>query len=300
MRKASSFTLHGLAANGRTSKGFTLVELVVVIVLSTIVVSFMAMFIAGPVRAYTDQTRRNELVDLAEGSLRRIARDVHRALPNSVRVTASGPIVAMEMLNTVDGVRYREQPPPDDPAKQLDFSAADDAFNSVGLFTGVSKPFSSTAHYLSIYNVGVAGADAYELANVITPPGTQIDIDADTVAGEDNVTLSPAFRFAYGSPARRVYLLDGPLSYLCDLSAGTLRRYSGYSIAASQSDRDSSAELIAAGAANTLIADKITACNVAYAPGTSQRAGLVTLQLGVGDAGETISLLHQVHVHNVP
>ena len=44
--------------------GFTLVELVVVIVLSTIVISFMAMFIAGPVRGYTDQVRRAELVDL--------------------------------------------------------------------------------------------------------------------------------------------------------------------------------------------------------------------------------------------
>lgn len=284
----------------RNVNGFTLIELIVVIVLSSIVISFMAMFIAGPVRAYTEQARRAELVDLAENSLRRISRDVHRALPNSVRVTSSGSVVALEMLNTVDGVRYREQPPPDDPDKQLDFAAADGAFNSVGAFTTISKPFSSTAHYLSVYNVGVPGADAYELANVITPPGTQIDIDADTVAGEDHVTLSPAFRFAYGSPARRIFLLDGPLSYLCDLGAGTLTRYSGYSIAASQSDRDSAAELIAAGASNTLIADQISACNIAYAPGTSQRAGLVSLHLAVADSGETISLLHQIHVNNVP
>lgn len=284
----------------RYAKGFTLIELVVVIVLSSIVVSFMAMFIVGPVQGYTDHVRRTELVDLAENSLRRIARDVHRALPNSIRTTSSGSVVAVEMINTIDGVRYREQPPPDDGTKQLDFSAADDAFNSVGVFTGINKPFSSTSHYLSVYNVGVPGANAYELANVITPPGTQIDIDTDSIAGEDNVTMSPAFQFAYGSPARRVFLVDGPLSYLCDLAAGTLTRYSGYSITASQSNRDSSAELIAAGAADTLIADQISACNIAYAPGTSQRAGLVTLQLGIADTGETISLLHQVHVTNAP
>ena len=284
----------------RNVRGFTLIELVVVIVLSSIVLSFMAMFIAGPVRAYTDQVRRAELVDIAESSIRRMARDVHRALPNSIRVTTSGPIVALEMINTVDGVRYREQPPPDDASKRLDFTAADAAFNSVGTFTGISKPFSSTGHYLSVYNVGVPGASAYELANVITPPGTQIDIDSDTVAGEDNVTLSPAFRFAYGSPAQRIFLLDGPLSYLCDLGAGTLTRYSGYSITTSHSDRDSAAELMAAGAADTLVADQISACSVAYAPGTSQRAGLVTLQLTVADTGESISLLHQVHVSNAP
>lgn len=284
----------------RNVNGFTLIELVVVIVLSTIVVSFMAMFIAGPVQAYTDQARRAELVDLAEGALRRVARDVRRALPNSVRVTTSGSVVALEMLNTVDGVRYREQPPPDDPDKQLDFAAADNAFNSVGAFTGISKPFSSTGYYLSVYNVGVTGADAYELANVITPPGTQIDIDADAAPGEDNIVMSPPFRFAYGSPAQRIFLLDGPLSYLCDLSTGTFTRYSGYNITASHSDRDSAAELSAAGAASTLVSDQLSACNIAYAPGTSQRAGLVSLQLGIADVGETISLLHQVHVNNVP
>lgn len=281
-------------------KGFTLIELVVVIVLSTIVVSFMAMFIVVPVQGYVDQVRRAALVDVAENSLSRIARDIHRALPNSIRVTSSGSGVALEMINTVDGVRYREQPPPDDGTKQLDFSAADDAFNSVGVFTGVSKPFSSSSHYLSIYNVGVPGANAYELVNVITPPGTQINIDTDAIAGEDNVTLSPAFQFAYGSPARRIFLVDGPLSYLCDLSAGTLTRYWGYSITGSQSNRDSAAELVAAGASDTLVADHVSACSIAYAPGTSQRAGLVTLQLAVTDTAETISLLHQVHVNNAP
>lgn len=281
-------------------KGFTLIELVVVIVLSTIVVSFMAMFIVVPVQGYVDQVRRAELVDVAENSLSRIARDIHRALPNSIRVTSSGSVLALEMINTVDGVRYREQPPPDDGTKQLNFSAADDAFNSVGVFTGVSKPFSSSSHYLSVYNVGVPGANAYELVNVITPPGTQINIDTDAIAGEDNVTLSPAFQFAYGSPARRIFLVDGPLSYLCDLSAGTLTRYWGYSITGSQSNRDSAAELVAAGASDTLVADHVSACSIAYAPGTSQRAGLVTLQLAVTDTAETISLLHQVHVNNAP
>lgn len=280
-------------------RGFTLVELVVVIVLSAIVISFMAMFIAGPVRGYADQVRRAELVDIAESSLQRIALDIRNALPNSIRVTGSGSVLALEMINTVDGVRYREQPPPDED-RRLDFSAADDAFNSVGTFTGISKPFSSTSHYLSIYNVGVPGANAYELANVITPPGTQIDIDSDTVSGEDNVTISPPFRFAYGSPAQRLFLVDGPLSYLCDTGTGTLTRYSGYSIAASQSSRDSSAELVSAGAVETLLANRVSSCSMTYAPGTSQRAGLVTLQIGIADSGETISLLHQVHVNNVP
>lgn len=280
--------------------GFTLVELVVTIVLTTIVVSFMAMFISGPVRAYTDQGRRAELVDVAENSLRRIARDIRRALPNSIRVRAAGSSVAIEMLNTVDGVRYRDRPPPGDPSKRLQFSVPDDAFNSVGEFRNISIPFTSTTHYLAIYNVGVPGADAYELANVITPPATRIDIAADTVPGENNIQLTPAFQFAFASPGKRVYLLDEPVSYLCDTATGTLVRYSGYAIAPDQADRDSAGELLAAGASQTLVADQVSNCSVAYAPGTAQRAGLVSLGLDVSDAGETVSLLHQVHVDNVP
>lgn len=281
-------------------KGFTLVELVITITLTTIVVSFMALFISGPVRAYNDQGRRAELVDLAENSLRRVARDVRRALPNSVRVNASGSVVALEMLSTVDGARYRDRPPPGDPSKRLQFAAPDDAFNSVGSFRNISRPFSSNNHYLSIYNVGVPGADAYELANVITPPGTQIDIDADAVPGEDNVRVSPAFRFAFPSPGQRMFLVEGAVTYLCDTNAGTLARYSGYAITADQADRNSDAELLGAGAASTLVTNRVSACDMVYAPGTAQRAGLVSIALAVADAGETVSLLHQVHVDNVP
>ena len=97
-----------------------------------------------------------------------------------------------------------------------------------------------------------------------------------------------------------MFLVDEPVSYLCDTGAGTLTRYSGYAIASSQADRDSDAELLAAGASSTLIATRVSACAMSYAPGTAQRAGLVSISLAVADTGETVSLLHQVHVDNVP
>jgi len=284
----------------RRVRGFTLVELVITIVLSTIVVSFMAMFISGPVASYTDQSRRAELVDLAENSLRRIARDIRRALPNSVRLSLSGSTVALELLSTVDGARYRDRPPPGTPSKRLQFSAPDDAFNSIGNFRNIAHPFSSDEHFLSIYNVGVPGANAYDLTDVITPPGTQIDIDADAIPGEDNVRISPPFKFAYASPGQRMFLVDGPVTYLCDNAAGTLTRYSNYAITSDQTDRNSDSELLAAGADAALIANKVNNCSMAYAPGTAQRAGLVSVALAVTDSGETVSLLHQVHVDNVP
>jgi MSHA biogenesis protein MshO len=283
----------------RFMRGFTIVELVVTMTISVVVVSFAAMFISAPVQGFADQARRLRLVDSADTVLKRMGRDVRRALPNSLRTTINGGNTVLEVLSTVDGSRYREQPPGGQP-QQLDFASSDSSFNVIGSFTQVAKPFSSVTHYLSIYNVGVAGADAYELSNVITPAGTQIDIIADAFAGEDRISLSPAFQFAYGSPSKRVYLVDGPISYLCDPIAGTVRRYSGYTIAANQSGRDTHAELLAAGASAALMADRITGCTFNYAPGTAERAGMLSMQVSVSELGEAVTLLALVHVDNVP
>jgi MSHA biogenesis protein MshO len=146
----------------------------------------------------------------------------------------------------------------------------------------------------------VPGADAYELANVITPANTTINVSVDGATGEDRVTLAPAFRFAYSSPTQRVFLVDGPVTYLCDTVAGTLVRYQGYDIQASQASVDSHGELIGAGATASLMANQLVSCSFAYTPGTAERAGLVTLQFAVQAQGETVSLLSQVHVDNVP
>jgi MSHA biogenesis protein MshO len=277
--------------------GFTLIELVVTLVVSSIVVGFVSLFISGPVQGFMDQGRRVRLVDSADTALRRIARDVRIALPNSIRTSTAGGVVALELLATVDGARYRTQPP-GGAAEILDLTAPDASFDAVAPFTQIPKPFTSTAAYLAVYNVGVPGADAYELANVITPPGTQITIAAGA-GGADRVTLAPAFRFAYDSPTHRVYLVDGPVTYLCNPLARTLTRYRGYTIAANQSARDNDAELMGAGATRSLMADDISACAMTFTPGTAERAGLVTLRFTVG-SGEAVSLLSQVHVDNAP
>jgi MSHA biogenesis protein MshO len=283
----------------RRSAGFSLIELVVTIVISTVVVSFVSMFISGPVQGYMDQSRRAGLVDAADTALQRLSRDVRRALPNSVRVTSAAGVVALELLGTVDGSRYRAQPP-GGAAQILDFAGPDSEFDVTGEFTRVDKPFSSTGFYLAIYNVGVAGADAYELLNVITPPLTRIDIAATATPGVDHVTLSQPFRFAYSSPTQRVYLVDGPVTYLCDSINGTLTRYHGYAIVANQSVRDSHAELVGDGATDSLMANQLSACAFTYSAGTAERAGLVSLAITVSSQGETVSLLSQVHVDNVP
>lgn len=276
----------------------TLIELVITIAVGSVVVGFMALFIVGPMNAYSAQTRRADLVDEADAALRFMARDLRSALPNSVRVATNGSVTALELLATADGARYQDGGPLANPALELDFTQADGAFATTVPFTQLTLPWSSSRHYLSIYNIGVSGANAYDMTNVITPAGTTISVASGTTANQNLVTLDPPFKFAWGSPGRRIYLVSGPVTYLCDTGAGTLKRYSGYAISSAQPV--AAATLVAAGATVGGIANDVAVCEFSYAAGTAQRNALATLTLQLTRSSETVGLLHQVQLVNTP
>lgn len=279
-------------------RGFTLVELVITIAVGSVVVAFMSEFIVYPMLGYQAQTRRAQLVDDADSALRFMGRDLRAALPNSVRTTSAGSVTAVEFMSTLDAARYVDGAPLANPALALDFTTADGAFSTDVPFTQLTLPWSSASAYLVIYNVGITGANAYAGTNVITPAGTTISVAAGATANQNLVTLSPAFQFAYESPGKRVYLVSGPVSYLCDTGAGTLTRYSGYAIASSQAA--SAATLTAAGATASLVAGDVGACAFTYTSGTAQRNALVELTLQLVNSGESVQLLYEVQLVNSP
>jgi MSHA biogenesis protein MshO len=272
--------------------------LVIVIVLSAIVVSFMARILVTPINAFSAQKQRAQLGDAADSALRLMARDLRGALPNSIRTAASGSIVALELLATVDGARYQDNGPLSNVGLSLDFTAADTGFSTTVPFSAITLPYSSSTSYLSIYNVGVPGANAYASANVITPAGTTIAITAGATSNAQLVTLNPGFQFSFRSPGKRVYLVSGPISYLCDTSSGALTRYSGYSISATQPV--SAATLTAAGASAGLVATNVSGCQFTFASGTAQRVGMASLLLQMANSGQEVQLLQQTHVVNAP
>jgi MSHA biogenesis protein MshO len=112
------------------------------------------------------------------------------------------------------------------------------------------------------------------------------------------VTLSPGFQFAYESPEKRVYLVSGPVSYLCDTSAGTLTRYSGYTITSSQAV--SAAALTAAGATASQVTADVASCTFTYSTATATRNALVELGMKFTNTGESVQLLYEVQLVNSP
>jgi MSHA biogenesis protein MshO len=95
-----------------------------------------------------------------------------------------------------------------------------------------------------------------------------------------------------------VYLVSGPVSYLCDTSVGTLTRYSGYTINATQPV--SAASLSAAGATSGVVATNVAGCQFTYASGTSKRVGMASLLLQMANNGQEVQLLQQTHLVNAP
>lgn len=262
--------------------GFTLVELIVVIAITGIISAVVAVFIRAPVEGYFDAARRAQLTDTADSALRRMARDLRLALPNSVRVSGT----AVEFLETRTGGRYRaESDGGATPADVLDFTATDSSFDFLGSLS--STPVAGDR--VVVYNLGISGSSAYAGDNSSSITG---------VAG-NTISINPK-QFPFESPANRFQVVNGATSYVCagaglDASGsgtGTLRRYWGYGI--------NPAQAVPPGGSNALLANHVSSCSFVYTQGATARSGLVTLQLQITEENESVSLYHEVHVPNVP
>ncbi|HVY06676.1 MAG TPA: type II secretion system protein [Burkholderiales bacterium] len=267
--------------------GFTLVEAIVVIVLTGILASMAAVFIAPPIKAYFDVSNRAELTDIADTALRRAARDIRAALPNSIRLGSTGACDGtstcyLEYVPIKSAGRYREAVTGGTPAGDiLDFnSASDTTFDVLGPGVDVQSGDS-----IVVYNLGIPGADAYAGANRRAVPAGGVGIGLATVT-----FTSQASPFPFASPARRFQVVGTPVSYVCN-GAGQLQRYSGYAFATSQPQPPSGTPAV--------VAINVSRCRFAY-QSLNQLNAIVTLELGLTRKGESVSLIHQIHVNNVP
>lgn len=266
-------------------RGFTLIEAIVAMVLLGIAGSLVGMFIRIPIEGYFDTERRVRLTDTADTALRRMARDLRLALPNSIRITAVGNVRYLEFLQTRVGGRYRTDPTAAGGGNPLEFGIADtNGFDVLG-----TPPVFQAGDHVAIANLGTdSGADAYTGNNMVPITGI-------TPAG---VVQFAAFRFPVPSPGARFFIVNQRVTYECNPDRGVLRRYSGYALVGA-------AQPTPPGVAPVLLADRVAnranACTMTYdANVANTRMGVVSMSLTLEEAGESVTLLHQVHVSNVP
>ena len=294
------------------ARGATLVELVITIVLLGIVSVTIGAFLVPTFTANQAMSRRAKLVDAAENSLRRMARDIRVALPNSVRISTTATTFAVEMIPTADGGKYCTSGLAAcgaTAARVLNIGGGDAAFDIIGCFRNPAFiAASGTSQYRLV--VGDLDGSVYSAAGatgVITSAGRNITI---TVAGggacgvgtrRHHVAISGGnHTFPNGSTSERLYVVQAaamPVSYLCDSAAGTLRRFSGYTMQAGQPTDPNAGPLNAATSIAQVTAN-VSRCGVLGDTNSVKTTGIVALQLGVAADNEAIELLHQVQLDN--
>ena len=247
-----------------------------VIAVTGIVLGLVAVFIVPATTAYFSSATRAQLGDEADTALRRIARDLAAALPNSARVTGR----SLELIPVSGAARYAVES-----GNPLAFGVADTSFDIVG----PALRLAAANQRLAWYNLGagVSDADAYTLSNVRI---------ASTAAGNaTSVALSgAALPTSLMAPPYRVYAIEQPVSYRCDLAAGTLTRHSGYGFSAIQADPP-------VGGSAAVLARHVSGCSFNVdQPAISARYALATLTLQLSAQNETVTLYHTVHIDNLP
>ncbi len=277
------------AAERRAHYGFTLIEMIMVIVLLGILSTVLIVFIITPFQAARDLELRADLVDAADLALNRMTRELRGALPNSVRILGPGHI---EFIGTVTGGRYRRLPAPGGgsdlfvPARSSDSFEVLGGLNDAAQVTARAPGFdcgTAAGHCLSVFNTGQPGFNAYagdNLAAITAASGSSISYDRG-VSG-------PAF--ATHSPQQRFFVVDTSVSYVC--SAGELRRHAGYGLSSGTPTLPTTG--------GELVASRIVDCQFSYLPGTATRRGLVSLRLDLAEGGERVFLLVQAQVLNTP
>ena len=288
--------------NPRAAAGFTLIEAIMVIVITGVLFGMIAIFIARPVQGYADSVRRAELTDAADVALRRLVRDIRLALPNSLRVTTSGGNTYIEFVMTTAGGRYRSVGDGSSAGTVLSFTdTTKKTFDVLG--TMPANPAITAGDYIVVYNLGSGynPANVYNYSNgsdACLAGGCNVAKVSGTPAG-NTVTLT-ANPFAaqtppLGSPNARFQVVSGSVmavSYSCPTAvAGNLTRYWNYGF--------NTAQPTPPGGTTALLAGNAT-CVVNYSGAAAGRNGLLYLQLTLTSNGESVSLFEQIHVDNAP
>ncbi len=274
-----------------------------VIIIMGVIGAMVAVFMKSPIDAYFDSARRAALTDVADTVVRRMARDIRKALPNSLRLPTSGSSNAcIEFIPTKAGGRYRAQANSAGAGDILDFSITDSSFDMLGANSTLTDQAIGVGDLVAVYNLGIPGADAYARENIT--PVSSTGVSAGSLGNEAKINIT-AFRYPLASGSNRFHVIpstEPAVSFGCvgagvvaGEGVGTLYRYvrdlsTTFACPASLADVPG-ASVLAQGA---------SACSFVYNGSDLRRNAMVQVSVRLTRSGETVNLYHEVHVDNTP
>lgn len=265
---------HRTCAQPGRGRGFTLVELVMVILLLGVMATFTSQFIGIGTQIYGDASRREQLMSDARFALERLNRELRDAVPGSVRI------------EDVDGKQVERGAclrfwPIATASRYLSLNKPVAGRFELTLVASSASELPTAEDWAVVYPIsGDGGLEAGCIygncvATVKAPPPSAVN-------GIGTVTVDAAFDGE--SPAKRIYFANQQVRYCIDVQ-GTLMRYS-------ESTR---------GSAHALMAEHIRPTeSYFYRDPAAFSPSEVGLRLVFEQHGERVTFNHKLEPLNVP
>ncbi len=256
-----------------------MIELVIVMVVMAIIAAMGSRFIVTSSEMYQQSAQKSKLVNRGRQAIERMSRQLRLALPNSIRVSASGKCI--EFMQIVGASTYADQ-------------VADDV-NGAPLTSSVTTaPFDlgiGTAAYASIGPGAVT-----EIYSAV--PKAIVGLGTIGTTGITTVNFSGGHRFARNSTMNRLFVAQSPTRY-CVNASDELRVHAGYTL---PTDGVGGLSDSAPNMGDILALDVPVNAETPFilSPGVETRGAVVYLQIPFEMGTTRIVLDHRVLVKNVP
>lgn len=281
----SSFSAKRMQASTR---GFTLVEMVTVILILGILVVGVSSFIIFGTRIFVESSSVDQVLSQSRFAVERMTRELRSALPNSVRVnTDSLTYQCIEFVPIEASTTYLAMPIIPDAAASTGIVILDNTASAIRV-----------NQFAWVYPL--VDADVYSSARQKRAQVKTIAISGNQVT----LTFTAPTRFAEASPRQRIYFGFSPVSYCFEKGASgndlQIVRYAGYNFNSVQPNPANmgTGVLMAQSVANRL--DNSNDLPLLLTPSSLVNNAMVHLQPRFNVNGETFQYRHQVQVINVP
>ncbi|RUO71946.1 PilW family protein [Idiomarina ramblicola] len=189
-------------------KGFTLIELVIVIVLLSIISAFTFRFVGIGADMYATGAARIQLLEQSRFAVERITRELRNSVPNSARVINSGQCLEFVPIKAA-GTYYKAPFSPNSSAS-LDFFSFSERWSEIS--SQKDRLFIYATHASYIYNNQERRA--------------RVKNDSPSMGTVTTLELESDSYFSEKSPGQRLFIGKAPVSFCTE---GTqLKRHSDY------------------------------------------------------------------------
>lgn len=259
---------------GAGREGFTLIELILVILLLGIIGAMGGEMISTAFKGFSDTDARMELFEEGKLALMRMEREIHHMIPNAITHTGTTVSFGLIDVDTLNSSIFGKYEPVDDDT-----------------ITDLSNTVLADGSLISIYNTS--------WADFTSPTAGLRKIYSTTAAGSNNMNLDKAVIGGH-SAANRFYPVTKAVRYFLDGSV-LYRAEIGVTLASDFATSLTDITPITIPRAYPLLSHiKADTLSFNYVPASLTRNALVRVNFTLENKGNSLDFHKEIQVRNVP